>query len=154
MSLKLPLPDTQLVTTCDASKHAASNVLLIREYTEEQAVEINTSSPAAFGSKQFTPEQKSLTMFAMNLAFDELSHNPWGTRKLLLVMTHSKGLTKFFLAKHILFLMELFWANTPVDICSSSCTWCTKSTSRLFLRLELRPFLRLELEDKLYLKLT
>ena len=37
LSLKLPLPEKQLVIMCDASEHAAGYVLLIEDYTEEQS---------------------------------------------------------------------------------------------------------------------
>ena len=37
VSLKLPLPDKQLVILCDASEHAAGFVLLIEDYADSSA---------------------------------------------------------------------------------------------------------------------
>ena len=51
MSLKLPLPDKQLVIMCDASEHAAGYVLLIEDYADPSVKQ--TYAPVAFGSKKF-----------------------------------------------------------------------------------------------------
>ena len=64
LSLRLPLPDKQLVIMCDASEHAAGYVLLIEDYTESNDGKKKTYAPVAFGSQRFTEGQMSLTMFA------------------------------------------------------------------------------------------
>ena len=53
LSLKLPLPDKQLVIMCDASEHAAGYVLLIEDYSEPQSGSLKKYAPVAFGSKKF-----------------------------------------------------------------------------------------------------
>ena len=100
MSLRLPLPDKQLVIMCDASEHAAGYVLLIENYADPTAKQ--TNAPVAFGSKKFQGGQVSLTMYAKEfLAFDECVHILWGAKKPIIVMTDNKALTRFFQAKHI-----------------------------------------------------
>ena len=64
MSLRLPLPEKQLVIMCDASEHAAGYVLLIEDYTEVNDTKTKAYAPVAFGSKRFTTGQMSLTMYA------------------------------------------------------------------------------------------
>ena len=79
MSLRLPLPDKQLVIMCDASEHAAGYVLLMEDYTETNDGPTKSYAPVAFGSQRFTEGQMSLTMYAkeflaMHFAFDEFAH--------------------------------------------------------------------------------
>ena len=86
MSLRLPLPDKQLVIMCDASEHAAGYVLLIEDYTEINDEPTKSYAPVAFGSQRFTEGQMSLTMYAkeflaMHFAFDEFAHILWGVKK-------------------------------------------------------------------------
>ena len=50
MSLRLPLPDNQLVIMCDASEHAAGYVLLIEDYTDTENGPMKSYAPVAFGS--------------------------------------------------------------------------------------------------------
>ena len=104
VSLKLPLPDKQLVIMCDASEHAAGYVLLIEDYADPSVKQ--TYAPVAIGSKKFQGGQMSLTMYAkeflaMHFAFDEFGHILWGAKKPIIVMTDNKALTRFFQAKHI-----------------------------------------------------
>ena len=78
-SLRLPLPDKQLVTMCDASEHVAGYVLLIEDYTETNDGPMKSYAPVSFGSQRFTESQMSLTMYAkeflaMHFAFDEFAH--------------------------------------------------------------------------------
>ena len=85
LSLRLPLPDKQLVIMCDASEHAAGYVLLIEDYTETNDGQKKTYAPVAFGSQRFTEGQMSLTMYAkeflaMHFAFDEFAHILWGVK--------------------------------------------------------------------------
>ena len=106
LSLRLPLPDKQLVIMCDASEHAAGYVLLIEDYTEANDGQKKTYAPVAFGSQRFTEGQMSLTMYAkeflaMHFAFDEFAHILWGVKKPTIVMTDNKALTRFFLSKRI-----------------------------------------------------
>ena len=106
MSLRLPLPDTQLVIMCDASEHAAGYVLLIEDYTETNDGPTKSYAPVAFGSQRFTEGQMSLTMYAkeflaMHLAFDEFAHILWGVKKPTIVMTDNKALTRFFQSKRL-----------------------------------------------------
>ena len=42
LSLRLPLPDKQLVIMCDASEHAAVYVLLIEDYTEKDGATLKS----------------------------------------------------------------------------------------------------------------
>ena len=105
LSLKLPLPDKQLVIMCDASEHAAGYVLLIEDYSETQSGSLKKYAPVAFGSEKFQG-QMSLTMYAkeflaMHFAFDEFGHIMWGAKKPIIVMTDRRALTRFFQAKHI-----------------------------------------------------
>ena len=79
LSLKLPLPEKQLVIMYDASEHAAGYVLLIEDYSEPQSGSLKKYAPVAFGSKKFQGGQMSLTMYAkeflaMHFAFDEFGH--------------------------------------------------------------------------------
>ena len=106
MSLRLPLPDKQLVIMCDASEHAAGYVLLIEDYTETDDVPTKSYAPVAFGSQRFTEGQMSLTMYAkeflaMHFAFDEFTHILWGVKKPTIVITDNKALTKFFQSKRV-----------------------------------------------------
>ena len=106
LSLKLPLPDKQLIIMCDASEHAAGYVLLTEDYSETQSGSLKKYAPVAFGSKKFQGGQMSLTMYAkeflaMHFAFDEFGHILWGAKKPIIVMTDNKALTRFFQAKHI-----------------------------------------------------
>ena len=106
LSLRLPLPDKQLVIMCDASEHAAGYVLLIEDYTESNDDKKKTYAPVAFGSQRFTEGQMSLTMYAkeflaMHFAFDEFAHILWGVKKPTIVMTDNKALTRFFQSKRI-----------------------------------------------------
>ena len=106
MSLRLSLPDKQLVIMCDASEHAAGYVLLIEDYTETNDGPTKSYAPVAFGSQRFTEGQMSLTMYAkeflaMNFAFDEFAHILWGVKKPTIVMTDKKALTRFFQSKRI-----------------------------------------------------
>ena len=106
MSLRLPLPDKQLVIMCDASEHAAGYVLLIEDYTETNDGSTKSYAPVAFGSQRFTEGQMSLTMYAkeflaMHFAFDEFAHILWGVKKPTIVMTDNKALTRFFQSKRI-----------------------------------------------------
>ena len=45
LSLRLPLPDKQLVIMSDASEHAAGYVFLIEDYTETNDVKKKTYAP-------------------------------------------------------------------------------------------------------------
>ena len=106
LSLRLPLPDKQLVIMCDASEHAAGYVLLIEDYTEANDGQKKTYAPVAFGSQRFTEGQMSLTMYAkeflaMHFAFGEFAHILWGVKKPTIVMTDNKALTRFFQSKRI-----------------------------------------------------
>ena len=85
MSLRLPLPDKQLVIMCDASEHAAGYVLLIEDYTETDDGPTKSYAPVAFGSQRFTEGQ-----MAMHFAFDEFAHILWGVKKSTIVMTENK----------------------------------------------------------------
>ena len=98
MSVRLPLPDKQLVIMCDASEHAAGYVLLIGDYTETNDGPTKSYAPVAFGSQRFTEGQMSLTMYAkeflaMHFAFDEFAYILWGVKKPTIVMTDNKALT-------------------------------------------------------------
>ena len=106
LSLKLALPDKQLVIMCDASEHAAGYVLLIEDFSETQSGSLKKYAPVAFGSKKCQGGQRSLTMYAkeflaMHFAFNEFGHVLWGAKKPIMVMTDKKPLTRFFQAKHI-----------------------------------------------------
>ena len=106
LSLKLPLPDKQLVIMCDASEHAAECVLIIEDYSETQSGSLKKYAPVAFGSKKFQGGQMSLTMYAkeflaMHFAFDEFGHILWDAKEPIIVMTDNEALTRFFQAKHI-----------------------------------------------------
>ena len=109
MSLKLPLPDKQLVVKCDGSEHAAGYVLLIEDYADPSAKQ--TYSPVAFGCKKFQGGQMSLTMYAkeflaMHFAFDEFGHILLGAKKPIIVMTDNKALTIFSGEAHPAFTLE------------------------------------------------
>ena len=106
LSLRLPLPDKQLVIMCDAREHAAGYVLLIEGYTEANDGQKKTYAPVAFGSQRFTEGQMSLTMYAkeflaMHFAFDEFAHILWEVKKPTIVTTDNKALTRFFQSKRI-----------------------------------------------------
>ena len=105
-SLRVPLPDKQLVIICDVSEHTAGYVLLIEEYTETNDGNKKTYAPVAFGSQRITEGQMSLTMYAkqflsMHFAFNELAHTLWGVKKPTIALTDNKALTRFFQSKLI-----------------------------------------------------
>ena len=106
MSLRLPLPDKQLLIMCDASQHAAGYVLLLQDYTDSDIGPMKSYAPVASGSQRFTEGQLSLTMYAkeflaMHFAFDEMALILWGMKKPTIVMTDNKALTRFFQSKKI-----------------------------------------------------
>ena len=106
MSLRLPLPDKQLLIMCDASQHAAGYVLLLEDYTDSDVGPMKSYAPVASGSQRFTEGQLSLTMYAkaflaMHFAFDEIALILWGMKKPTIVMTDNKALTRFFQSKKI-----------------------------------------------------
>ena len=150
VSLKLPLPDKQLVIICDASEHAAGYVLLIEDYADPSAKQ--TYDPVTFGSKKFQGGQMSLTMYAkkflaMRFAFDEFGHILWGAKKPIINMTDNKALTRFFQAKHItphfgLFATKLFSSMFYYHM------YQDLKIPDYLSRLEIRP------EDRVHLKLT
>ena len=79
LSLKLSLPEKQIVAMCDGGEHAAGYVLLIEDYTDEETRETRKFAPIVFDSKGVTKRQMSLAMsakelIAMHLAFDEFGH--------------------------------------------------------------------------------
>ena len=79
LSLRLPLPDQQLVLMCDASEYAADYVLLSEDYANKNTASSKAHAPVALGSRRFTAEQMSLTMhgkgfLAMHFAFDNFGH--------------------------------------------------------------------------------
>ena len=89
LSLKLHLPEKQIVIMCDASKHEAGCVLLIEDSIDKETRETNKLAPVCFGSKNFTTGQRSLTMYAkevlaMHLASDKLGHILCWTKNLSL----------------------------------------------------------------------
>ena len=64
---------------CDASEHAAGYVLLTEDYIETDGGKKTLYAPIGFGSKRYTPGQRSLSMYAkeflaMHYAFDEFGH--------------------------------------------------------------------------------
>ena len=99
LSLRLPLPDKQLVIMCDASEHAAGYVLLIEDYTETNDGPTKSYAPVAFGSQRFTEGQMSLTMYAKE--FLAMHYILWAVKKPTIVMTDNKALTRFFQSKRI-----------------------------------------------------
>ena len=106
LSLKLSLPDKQLVIMCEASEHAAGLVFLLEDYSETQSGSLKKYASVDIGSKKFQGGQMSITMYAkeflaMHFAFDEFGHILWGAKKPIIVMTDNKALTRFFQAKHI-----------------------------------------------------
>ena len=106
ISLRLPLPDKQLVIMCDASEHTPGYVLVIEDYTETNDGPTKSYAPVAFGSQRFIEGQMSFTMYAkeflaMHFAFNEFAHILWGVNKPTIVMTDNKALTRFFQSKRI-----------------------------------------------------
>ena len=106
MSLRLPLPEKQLVIMCQASEHAAEFVLLIEDYTDSDVGPMKSYAPVAFGSQRFTEGQMSLTMYAkeflaMHFAFDEFAYILWGMKKPTILITDNKALPRFFESKRI-----------------------------------------------------
>ena len=63
MSLKLPLPEKQIVIMFDAGENAYGFVLLFDDYVDEETGETSRLAPVAFGSKRFTTGEMSLTMY-------------------------------------------------------------------------------------------
>ena len=104
LSLRLPLPDKQLVIICDASEQAAGYVLLVEDYTETNDGKKKTYAPLAFSLQRFTACQLSLTMYAkefltMHFAFDEFAHILWEVKTPTIVTTDSKAQNRFFQSK-------------------------------------------------------
>ena len=154
LSLKLSLPDKQLVIMCDASEHAAGYVLLIEDYSETQSGSLKKYAPVAFGSKKFQGGQMSLTMYAkeflaMHFAFDEFGHILWGAKKPMIVMTDNKELTRFVQAKHIPPSLWNFCDQTLQFIFILAHVPGVENPAADYLfRLEIRP------EERVHLKLT
>ena len=84
MSLKLPLPDKQLVKMCVASEHAAGYVLLIEGYAQQSR------------HMPLSPLDPKKEFLATHFAFDKFGHILWGVEKPIIVMTDIKALTRFF----------------------------------------------------------
>ena len=117
MSLRLSLPDKQLVIMCDASEHAAGKVLLIEDYTDSDVGPMKSYAPVAFGSQRCTEGQMSLTMYAKVLNYgksDEFAHILWGVKKPTIVMTDNKALTRFIQSKRI--PPKLWWNYCDHDL--------------------------------------
>ena len=154
LSLKLPLPDKQLVIMCDASEHAAGYVLLIEDYSDSQSGSLKKYAPVAFGSKKFQGGQMSLTMYAkeflaMHFAFDEFGHILWGSKKPIIVMTDNKALTRFFQAKHIPPSLWNFCDQTlQFNFILAHVPGIENPAADYLSRLEIRP------EERVHLKLT
>ena len=153
MSLKLPLPEKQLVIICDASEHAAGYVLLIEDYADPSA---KTYAPVAFGSKKFQGGQMSLTMYAkevlaVHFAFDEFGHILWSAKKPIIVMTDNKALTRFFQAKHIPPSLWKFCDQTlQFNFLLAHVPGVENPVADYLSRLEIRPEDRVQLENNLY----
>ena len=99
-------PENHLIIICDANAHPAGYVPLIIDYTDEEIGGTSKIAPLAFGSKQLTTVQMSLTMFAkeflaMHLIFDGFGHMLWGTKKPIIVLTDKKELFRFSQAEQI-----------------------------------------------------
>ena len=152
VSLRLPLPDKQLVIMCDASEHAAGYVLLIEDYADRSAKQ--TYTPVAFGSKKFQGGQMSLTMYAkeflaMHFAFDEFGHILWSAKKPIIVMTDNKALSRFFQAKHIPPSIWNFCDQTlQFNFFLAHVPGVENPAADYLSRLKIRP------EDRVHLKLT
>ena len=102
-TLRLPVADKQFVIMADASDFAAGYVLMIEDYTIDQA---NTKkkryAPVAFGSRKFSTAQYKHTIhtkefLAIYFAFEQFAHMLWGIiRKPVIVFTDNKALSAFF----------------------------------------------------------
>ena len=62
LSLRLPLPDKQLLILCDVSEHAVGYVLLIEDYENKNTAASKTYAPVAFGNRRFTTGKMLLTI--------------------------------------------------------------------------------------------
>ena len=154
LSLKLPLPEKQLVIMCDASEHAAGVVLLIEVYTETNDGNKKTYARVAFGSQRFTEGQMSLTMnakeiLAVHFASDELAHKFWGVKKPTIVMTDNKALFRFFQSKRFPpKLWNLCDQTLQIDYVLAHLSGVENPAADYLYRLDINP------EDRIHLKLN
>ena len=154
LSLKLPLPEKQLVIMCDASEHAAGVVLLIEVYTETNDGNKKTYARVAFGSQRFTEGQMSLTMnakeiLAVHFASDELAHKFWGVKKPTIVMTDNKALFRFFQSKRFPpKLWNLCDQTLQIDYVLAHVSGVENPAADYLYRLDINP------EDRIHLKLN
>ena len=100
--LRLPIAGRQYVIMADASDFAAGFVLMIEDYTRDQAdKQKKIYAPVAFGSKKFNTAQYKHTIhtkefLAIYYAFENFAHILWGIiNKPIVVFTDNKALSSF-----------------------------------------------------------
>ena len=92
MTLRLPIPEKQLVIMCDTCEHAAGKIRLTEPYTDTARSTHKFYAPVAFVSCQFATGQMSVTIYgkqflAIHFAVDEFGNLLWRVKK------HSKVIT-------------------------------------------------------------
>ena len=102
LALRQPLPGKQLVLMTDASFQAAGYAVLIEDDPNQKYISTRKAyAPKAYGSKTYSPSQIRMSIYAKELlaiymAFTEFGHIYGGATKPVIIMTHSKSVTRFF----------------------------------------------------------
>ena len=104
LSLRMPLPDQELIIMCDAREQAAGYVFFIEDHSTTNDTPYEAYAQVAFDPTRFTADQMSMTMYAekilaMHFTFDEFGLVQWGSQKPIVVKTDKKASTGFFQAK-------------------------------------------------------
>ena len=107
LALRQPLPGKQLVLMTDASFQAAGYAVLREDDPNQKYTSTHkTYAPIAYGSKTYSRSQLKISIYAKEflaiyMAFKEFGHKFWGATKPVIIMTHSKSVTRFFQTKMI-----------------------------------------------------
>ena len=102
LALNQPLPDEQLVLMTNASFQATGYAVLIQNIPNQKYTSTyKTYATIAYGSKTYTPSQIKTSTYAKEFlaiypAFEDFGHIFWGATKPVIIMTHSKSVTRFF----------------------------------------------------------
>ena len=102
LPVRQPLPGKQLVLMTDASLQAASYAVSIEDDPNQKYTSTRkTYAPIAYGSKTYSPSQIKMSIYAKEflaifMAFKEFGHIIWAATKPVIIMTHSKLVTRFF----------------------------------------------------------
>ena len=107
LALRQPLPGKQLVLMTDAIFQAAGYAVLIEDDPDQKYNSTSkTYARIAYASKTYTPSQIKTSIYAkeflaIHLVFKDFGLIFYGATKLVIIITHSKLITRFFQTKMI-----------------------------------------------------